>query len=122
MVRTGRIIHTAVHGMLFALSSVASGFVLALLIDLIVYYARRGTADEGDLLGIGLSIAFLTLFIVIGAIAASVLSLACTVLSAFLVKWSSGKRKVWGTASLALSIAYVLLSIASVLYAIIAAK
>ena len=122
MARTGRIIHTIAHSVLFVLSSIFAGCLLAFVCDLIGCIAKKGTADEGDLLGLGLSIAILVIFIVIGAIATSVISLVSVTLSAFLIKKSEGKRRVWGIVSLVISIAYVALSAGSFLYVVLIPK
>ncbi len=122
MARTGRIIHTVAHSVFFVLSSIFAGWLLAFVCDLIGCIAKKGTAEEGDLFGLGLSIAILVIFVVIGAIATSVLSLASVTLSAFLIKKSEGKRRVWGIVSLVISIVYFALSAGSLLCVVLIPK
>ena len=122
MARAGRIVHSVFHGLFFVLSSIAAGFTSVFFVDLVISYLERGTASEEDMLGIGISIAFLSVFIIIFAISGAALSLISTVLSAFLVKKSAGGRRVFGIISLVLSILYILLSVSSVIYMLLAAN
>ena len=121
MARTGRIVHTVFHSIFFALSTVGAGLLVLFALDLVASYAQKSTAAEEDLFGIGLGIAILTVFIVIGAIATAVFSAVSVLLSAFIIKKSVGKRRVWGIVSTSLSGAYILCSGLSVLFAVIAA-
>ena len=122
MSRAGRIVHSVFHALFFVLSSISVGFTSVLFIDLIISYLERGTASEEDMLGIGIGIAFLSVFIIIFAIAGAALSVISTVLSAFLIKKSIGVRRAFGIVSLVLSILYIVLSLSSVLYTVTVAN
>ena len=122
MARTGRIIHTVVHAVFFALSSLTWMFGLLFFIDIVASYIQKGTAEGSELFGIGLGIAILTVFLVIVAIATALFSIIDTVLSVFMIKRSIGGRKVWGIVSLIINVVYVLSSSGFLTYALVMAE
>ena len=122
MARTGRIIHTIAHAVFFALSTVTSAFGLVSFIDIVASYAQKGTAESGELFGIGLGIAILTVFLLFGAIATALFSGIDIVLSVFMIKRSVGGRRVWGIVSLIINVVYVLSSSGFLAYALVMAE
>lgn len=122
MARSGRIIHTVIHAVFFALSTVVFAFGLLSFVDIMASYAQKGTAEGSELFGIGIGIAIITVFLLLAAIATALFSGIDIVLSVFMIKKSIGGRRIWGIVSLIINALYVLSSSGFLAYALIMAE